>query len=220
MHMLLLRRFAFGLISVVMVGAMCGADQRETGFAVTVRFDLDAKGNINNPEVISSDEPLLDPYAIIMLRLSSWDAKVLPAQGEPARRSQTTLQFAVDTYEGNEPLPDGATMPEPVKRIPPRYPYGCRRIDLSGGVLLALTIDTNGNVAKCRAITSAHDSFSYEAIKAFKKWKFKPATLDGMPIMCTVNIAVPFQLVGRQCGWRWVMAPAPALKPYMVESEM
>lgn len=212
-----MRKLRLLVLGFALTVAGLSAGEKRT---VVVQFLLDADGRVIDPQVTASDEPLLNPYAIIMVRLATWDVGARPAKGEPLKRIETPLAFPVETYEGNKPLPAGATMPEPVKRVPPRYPYVCRNMDLSGGAYLALTIDKNGDVSDCRAITSAHASFAQEAIKAFKKWKFKPANLDGAAIECTVNIAVPFQLVGRQCGWRWVIAPTPALKPYMVESEM
>lgn len=186
---------------------------------VVVQFTLDADGTVIDPKVTASDEPLLNPYAIAMVRQKTWDAAVLPAEDEAPKLIESPLSFPVDEYEGNVPLPVGATPPEPVKRVPPRYPFECRINDLSGGVLLALTIGTNGKVRECKVIAASHEGFAREAIKAFKQWKFKPATLDETPFECTVNIAVPFQLEGQQSGWRWLLAPAPRLRTVMIESE-
>ena len=76
---------------------------------VVVQFTLDADGTVIDPKVTASDEPLLNPYAIAMVRQKTWDAAVLPAEDEAPKLIESPLSFPVDEYEGNVPLPVGAT---------------------------------------------------------------------------------------------------------------
>jgi len=210
-----------GLLFVVFTAMAAGHAQgeRPDGYTVTVRFALGADGNVINPKVIASDEQFLNPYAIAMVKQAAWDMAVLPAKGEPPKQMESPLFFPVDDYEGNAPLPDGATKPEPLKRKPPYYPHECRINGISGGALLALTIGADGKVNDCRVIASSHKAFADEAARALTQWKFRPAMIGDTTVECTVNIAVPFQLEGQQSGWRWVIAPVPALRTFLVESE-
>lgn len=191
----------------------------QTHYAVTVRFLATANGQIVQPRVTATDNALLNPYALAVVRATRLDPNILPAVGEPPKQLEVPLSFSADGYAGNLALPAGVSMPAPLKRAKIRYPYECRKAGLSGGALLALTIGVDGKVTSCRIIRASHPGFGREAQQLILRWRFQPAMKAGLPVEATVNQAVAFQLEGDLSGWRWVVAPPPCLPAYLVTSE-
>jgi len=96
-------------------------------------------------------------------------------------------------------------------------------------VVLAVTVDADGNVSKVEVLESGGPALDEAATTAVRQWKFRPATRDGRPIAS--RIRVPFHFaplsppvdvttkppaepvvpgnVVRQSGGRGVSGPAP-----------
>ncbi|MGA3196040.1 MAG: energy transducer TonB [Terriglobales bacterium] len=83
-----------------------------------------------------------------------------------------------------------------VKRVTPRYPQDARQAGIQGSVILQAEIDKNGRVQKL-ALISGHPMLAPAAIKAVKRWKYKPYLLDAQPVNVETQIIVNFQLLGR-----------------------
>lgn len=77
----------------------------------------------------------------------------------------------------------------------PTYPSGRIRAEQSGEVKVRITIGTDGRVTGVEKISATHDDF-FEATKrqALSKWRFKPATRDGVPYETTMVMTVRFNL--------------------------
>ena len=54
------------------------------------------------------------------------------------------------------------------------------------------TIDEKGNVTEPEVEKSSNAAFEKPAIAALKKWKFKPAEVDGAPVASKVSIPIKF----------------------------
>ncbi len=62
-----------------------------------------------------------------------------------------------------------------VNAPPPRYPADALRENISGEVLLELSIDTDGSVSSAKVVRSSPPRvFDCEALTAVKRWKFAP----------------------------------------------
>ncbi|MCR5696989.1 MAG: energy transducer TonB [Marinilabiliaceae bacterium] len=70
-----------------------------------------------------------------------------------------------------------------------RYPKELKKKRLEGDVTVSITIDKNGAPIAYRVVQSDNESFSREALKAYKAATenelFTPATIDGTPIKAT-----------------------------------
>lgn len=71
-----------------------------------------------------------------------------------------------------------------IKSVNPRYPTQARRANQEGWVDVEYTVDTDGNVSDTRVIASnPRHVFDREATDAVQRWKFKPATHGGVPVV-------------------------------------
>ncbi len=85
-----------------------------------------------------------------------------------------------------------AEPPVPVRTVPPEYPLQLRREGVSGVVVISCVIDEHGNVTEVAVEKSTNAAFNSPALAALKKWRFKPATLDGTPVAKKVMIPLKF----------------------------
>ncbi len=68
----------------------------------------------------------------------------------------------------------------PLVRIPPRYPMRAARRKIEGWVKVEFTITENGTVRDADVVESQPSAiFDRAALRAIRKWKFKPKVIDG-----------------------------------------
>jgi TonB family protein len=80
-----------------------------------------------------------------------------------------------------------------IKETMPVYPPMARTARVEGVVVLEGTINVNGAVETLRVV-SGHPMLVDEAIKAVKKWKYRPAILNGQPTPSPITVTVRFTL--------------------------
>ncbi len=91
-------------------------------------------------------------------------------------------------------LPDGAVPPKAkASNRPPEYPREMRKEGRIGYVTLRIIVDANGNVTDIQTL-DGDEPFVTEAITAVKKWRYEPATMNGVPIAVYRNIKIKFKL--------------------------
>lgn len=82
---------------------------------------------------------------------------------------------------GNMMTRDGDATP--IVRIEPQYPIAAARDGKEGWVQLRFTINELGGVDDVEVIQAEPKRlFDKEAIRALKKWKYKPKIVDGKPL--------------------------------------
>jgi len=90
--------------------------------------------------------------------------------------------------------------PEPVKRVPPKYPELARKAGIEGVVYLKFAIDEEGNVihSKIKVLknTTGNSGCDEAAIEAVKKWKFTPAYQRDKPVKVWISMPFKFSLKG------------------------
>lgn len=70
-----------------------------------------------------------------------------------------------------------------IAQISPRYPAEAVNQGIEGWVEMEFTITEDGRVEDVRVVHASHKRlFRKEAVRAMKKWKFKPRTIDGQPV--------------------------------------
>lgn len=82
-----------------------------------------------------------------------------------------------------------------LKRVAPQYPERAREEHIQGTVLLLATISQHGDVSEL-AVISGDPALVKAALKAVKKWKYKPYLLQGHPVEVETQIQVNFVLAG------------------------
>ena len=98
------------------------------------------------------------------------------------------------------PLPvlTGATVdPRYAAQFQPEYPAGERRAERFGKVVIRVLIGTDGRVKRAERVSAASDAFwAATERRALDKWRFRPATRDGVPVEAWRTMTVRFELEG------------------------
>ncbi|HEV8244633.1 MAG TPA: TonB family protein, partial [Polyangiaceae bacterium] len=85
-------------------------------------------------------------------------------------------------------------MPELVTFVDAPYPAEAQAAGLEANVVLKLTIDKDGNVTAADVAQPAGHGFDEAARDAALKFKFKPATRDGVPVPVQILYRYNFTL--------------------------
>ena len=88
--------------------------------------------------------------------------------------------------------------PVPTYQPQPAYTPQARRDQIEGTVEVWITIDSQGSVVEAQEMSKPlGDGLDEKAIETVKTWKFKPATLEGVPVPVRVRVMVVFRLLRR-----------------------
>jgi TonB family protein len=128
----------------------------------------------------------------------SWEAVVslqpseaaAPAGVAPALPSEIPPAATVESrgvYEAPVRLEESYVSPRY-----PRFPAGAR---VPGRVVLEVTIEEDGSVGDIavRSVTPIARGFEGAAQEAVRKWKYRPGTLDGVPVQAKVTVEMEFR---------------------------
>ena len=104
---------------------------------------------------------------------------------------------------GNQPAPPAELLParsaktvreaKLISSTPPVYPAAARQSNVQGNVVVAVSVDTKGNVVE-DTIVSGPMFLRQAALDAVKKWKYSPALIDGKAAPSRVTVALNFRL--------------------------
>jgi periplasmic protein TonB len=82
--------------------------------------------------------------------------------------------------------------PMALRTVSPEYPSELKRDGVAGVVVIKCTVDVQGNVVEPEVEKSSNVEFNQPAIDALKKWKFRPAQLDGAPVAKKISLQIKF----------------------------
>jgi len=102
-----------------------------------------------------------------------------PFTGAPPSRHEGILRVGFDV---------GA--PIVVERIEPAYPEEAKKNNIAGIVILQAVIDKTGKVRDVEVLKGLPLGVSEAAVAAVKKWKFRPATQNGVAVDVVFNLTV------------------------------
>ena len=103
---------------------------------------------------------------------------------------------APPVQEPEGPIHVGGDVSKPVKVFDPQPQYTeiARKARIQGVVIVQAIIDKEGNVTNVKVLKGLPMGLSEEAVKAIKRWRFEPATLNGKPVDVYYNLTVNFRL--------------------------
>ncbi|MEM9290176.1 MAG: TonB family protein [Acidobacteriota bacterium] len=98
--------------------------------------------------------------------------------------------------EPTGPIRVGGDVQAPVKVSAPNPAYTeiARKARIQGVVIVEAIIDKEGDVTNVKVLKGLPMGLDQAAVTAIKKWKFKPATLNGKPVSVYYNLTVSFTL--------------------------
>ena len=91
---------------------------------------------------------------------------------------------------------NGVILPSVVQEVKPQYTAEAMRAKVQGTVLLEAVVLPDGTVGQVDVIRSLDSTFGLdqEAVKAAKKWRFRPGSRFGEPVAVLVTIELTFTL--------------------------
>lgn len=84
--------------------------------------------------------------------------------------------------------------PKIISQTAPDYSYGLRRDEVQGEVRVLLEVTPSGNVADETVISSTQRRLDKPTLLALSKWRYAPATKDGVPVTSRVLATVKFTM--------------------------
>lgn len=97
-------------------------------------------------------------------------------------------------FAGYEQVTKEMTPPEVVKATQPRYTRQARRAQVEGVMTLWVGLGRNGRVEKVAVRTPLGYGLDEAAMKAVRKWRFRPARRDGEPVTVVFSVETRFRL--------------------------
>ena len=100
------------------------------------------------------------------------------------------------TVAGDRPIPVGGDVKEPILlvRIDPAYPDSMRIGRKQGVVILEAVITATGEVDDVRVLKSEGAVLDRAASDAVRRWRYRPATLNGRAVSVYLTVTVRFGL--------------------------
>jgi periplasmic protein TonB len=156
--------------------------------------------------VVSTSPPVRLPDVMPDLPIASSEAQVLgPEIGGPNDGNGTEIgdpeaarPIGGGGGGGGDILVPGGDVRPPVllERIEPDYPESARRAHLEGVVILEAVITTAGDVQELRILKTVNPLLDDAAARAVRRWRYRPATLNGRAVPVYLTVTVKFALPG------------------------
>lgn len=145
---------------------------------VTLMFDIDRRGNVENVRVRESSDPCFEPVSVAAARGWKYEPRQVNGSGVPQADMEVTLTFVVDTETMAEDF-DG----RPAVRVPPQYPEKCMRTAKEKeSVLVRYDVNERGDTENIEIEQTTNKCLNEAASEAVVKWKYRPKTVDGAPV--------------------------------------
>ena len=88
----------------------------------------------------------------------------------------------------------GVTVPEVIYNPEPSFSDEARKSKTQGIVMLLLVVGKDGRPYDIRVGQSLGMGLDEKAMEAVKRWRFRPATLNGQPVATRIAVQVEFHL--------------------------
>jgi periplasmic protein TonB len=86
------------------------------------------------------------------------------------------------------------TAPKLIYAIDPEFSDEARRAKFQGDCMVSLIVDVQGKPKQVRVVHHLGMGLDERAVAAVKQYRFKPATLKGMPVPVEINVEVIFRI--------------------------
>jgi protein TonB len=91
---------------------------------------------------------------------------------------------------------NGVSSPEVRKEVKPKYNRKAQVAGIQGVVKLQAAVLPDGKIGAVQVVQSLDTKYGLdqEAVKAMKKWVFKPGMEDGKPVKVVIEVEMTFSL--------------------------
>jgi protein TonB len=97
---------------------------------------------------------------------------------------------------GVDPLELTGDMVRPVllEKVSPSYPIVARKAGLGGRVTVRAVIAPDGSVESVEVFSSTNPLFNDAAVDAVRRWRYRPALMNGRPVRVYFTVVVDFMV--------------------------
>lgn len=192
----------FAFLSSAMRGTGHGADKAETLPTIDfVRLKRDTQVEALQRRKPPPPPPPEPPPPPQQLKIATEAVDQAP----PTPFKAPNLGLSVDVGGGpvigklGGGMPAGGAMFDgdiiPLQRIPPTYPSDARRARITGWVVVEFVVNPDGSVRSAKVVDAKpRGLFDASAISAALRWKFKPKTVNGVPVEQRGKQRIDFKL--------------------------
>ncbi|WP_221031611.1 TonB family protein [Actomonas aquatica] len=94
--------------------------------------------------------------------------------------------------------------PKVTRQQKPIYPFAMHRLGITGQVIVAFIVQSDGRVGAAYAVKASHPSFRQAAIDAVERWRFEPGRKDGRAVDVRMQVPIIFNITGepQNLGWK------------------
>ncbi|MDE0885127.1 MAG: energy transducer TonB [Myxococcota bacterium] len=175
---------------LISMGSERGADIRKGQVIEFVRLKRDSATQTRKRELPKKEQPP-EPPPPPKLQMSKTDAPDPNAMAIAA----PDLSAGPDLGSGPSLGAPSDSDSVPLVRVPPQYPIRAAERGIEGWVVLRFTITATGTVENPEVIDAKPKRiFDRAAIRALKKWKYRPRIVDGQSIARTEEVKLSFDL--------------------------
>ncbi len=160
---------------------------------VILNVRTDKSGSIERIMVLKGKYENLNAAAIEAVKQWKYQPYLVDGESKPVVFSVSVrFRFKEDQSDsieaGGEVVP-----PKLIKRVDPVYPEDARKAKLQGSVILYVTTDEKGTVAKVEVLKSI-SGLDQAAVDAVKQWVYEPYLHEGNPKPVSFAVTVQFKL--------------------------
>lgn len=135
-----------------------------------------------------TQKPAVLTFLLFAVATLAWGAQSTSQSSSVSKQSAATSHSAKPAATPHE---QPATF---ISGNDPDYSDSAREHHIEGTVVLSVNVNEKGKVTAVKVVNSLEKSLDRRSMKAVKRWKFAPATVDGKPVASQFNVSVDFRL--------------------------
>ncbi len=103
-----------------------------------------------------------------------------------------------DPHSLHPPRNGDMVLPDPLRKVDPRYPPALVEERIEGEVVLYAIIRENGSVDSIQLVRGVDPTLDKNSMEALAQWKFTPALHGGEKVAVEAIVHIPFKAAPRQ----------------------
>lgn len=119
-----------------------------------------------------------------------------PAQKPSLPTGPVPIHAALPNPTGPVTIPPNGINANRIFFAEPQYPPKAKLAQMSGTVVLRVTISKTGNVETLQVVSSTNGLFNNSAMDAVKQWRYRPYLINKEPVEVDTTITINFALNG------------------------